>query len=244
MSNKKLIYLYFCDIIVKLKLHLMMCINIYNLYKVKKMRLFEVLQENDYKTAVFCFGRLNPPTIGHEFLIKEGQTLAEKVGGRFIVFPTHSHTPKKKALENQNPLPFDRKVYYLKEFFPGVDFITEESTRTLFGALVWLKEQGYNSAYMVTGSDRAQEFKDKISPYIPVLNPSVDPDKVVDLSLFEVHSVGGRDPKLSGIAGASGTKARQYAYEGKLDEFIAIIPGKNKRPKINLFKELRNTFGE
>lgn len=208
------------------------------------MRLFEVLQENDYKIAVFCFGRMNPPTIGHEFLIKEGQNLAKQVGGDFVVFPTQSHTPKKKALENTNPLSFDRKMYYLKEFFSDVNFITEEQTKTLFGALVWLNEQGYNNVYMVTGSDRVDEFKNIISPYIPVLNPAVDPEKAVDLNLFEVHSVGDRNPKNNGIKGASGTRARQYAYEGKLNEFMTIIPSNNKRIKNNLFKELRNALGE
>ena len=207
------------------------------------MRLKEILENSKEKVAVCVYGRINPPTIGHEKLISEGQLLAERLGGDFYVFPTQSHTPNKKALENKNPLSFDRKLYYLKEFFPGVNFVSGQPTKTLFESLIWLLEKGYLDIHMVTGGDRAQTFKDIVSPYVPVLNPQVDPSKALDLNLFEVHNIGDRNSSNLGVQGASGTKARQYAYQGKLDQFMSIIPGNNAHVKMELYNELRNIFG-
>ena len=58
-------------------------------------------------TAVFTFGRFNPPTTGHEKLI---QALAKQSGDMFV-YPSHSQDPKK------NPLPHSRKVAYMRKMF-------------------------------------------------------------------------------------------------------------------------------
>ena len=39
------------------------------------------LKEDDRSTAVFAFGRFNPPTIGHEKLINKVQQVSDKVNG-------------------------------------------------------------------------------------------------------------------------------------------------------------------
>ena len=44
------------------------------------------LKEDDRSTAVFAFGRFNPPTIGHEKLIQKVQSTAAKVNGKGYVF--------------------------------------------------------------------------------------------------------------------------------------------------------------
>ena len=44
------------------------------------------LREDDRSTAVFAFGRFNPPTIGHEKLIQKVQQVADKVNGKAYVF--------------------------------------------------------------------------------------------------------------------------------------------------------------
>ena len=59
-------------------------------------------------TAVFTFGRFNPPTIGHEKLIK---ALASQVvaGSPMYVYPSHSQNAKK------DPLPHAKKIAYMKK---------------------------------------------------------------------------------------------------------------------------------
>ena len=41
-----------------------------------------LLREDDRSTAVFAFGRFNPPTIGHQKLIDTVITTAEKADGK------------------------------------------------------------------------------------------------------------------------------------------------------------------
>ena len=206
---------------------------------ISSMRLDEI--ERETNTAVFCYGRINPPTLGHQKLIHKGRQVAEEVGGDFFVFPTHSHTPKKKPTENLNPLDLETKMRFLNEVFPEVEFVPEHS-QTLFGALFWLLEQGYNRAYMVTGSDRVETFRETIFNYIPYKNPDVDPEKAVDFEFFEVINAGERDPDSQGVEGASGSKARQYVIEGKINKFRSIVPGKAKT-KTALYKAVKKGLG-
>ena len=62
------------------------------------------------KTVFFTFGRMNPPTTGHEKLMNE---LSKKSGKNpYRVYLSHS-TDKKK-----NPLDFKYKVKTVRKFFP------------------------------------------------------------------------------------------------------------------------------
>ena len=71
------------------------------------MRLLELF-ENDGKHVAFCFGRLNPPTIGHKQLL---DTVAG-VGGDYRIFVSQSQDPKK------NPLDYATKINFVKKMFP------------------------------------------------------------------------------------------------------------------------------
>ena len=62
------------------------------------------------KTVFFTFGRMNPPTTGHEKLMNE---LAKKSGkNSYKVFLSQSQDKKK------NPLPYQEKVKMVRKFFP------------------------------------------------------------------------------------------------------------------------------
>ena len=62
-------------------------------------------------TAVFTFGRFNPPTTGHEKLINALAKQASS-GQPMYVYPSHSQNPKK------DPLPHNKKVAYMRAMFP------------------------------------------------------------------------------------------------------------------------------
>ena len=47
------------------------------------------LREDDRATAVFAFGRFNPPTIGHKKLIEKVQAMASQVNGKAFIFLSH-----------------------------------------------------------------------------------------------------------------------------------------------------------
>ena len=67
------------------------------------MRLLELF-EADTKHVTFCFGRLNPPTIGHKQLL---DTVASE-GGDYKIFVSPSQDPKK------NPLDYSTKIKFIK----------------------------------------------------------------------------------------------------------------------------------
>ena len=54
------------------------------------MKSFKELMEKAGDTAVFTLGRFNPPTTGHEKLIKKMDSVAKKNSAPMYVFPTHS----------------------------------------------------------------------------------------------------------------------------------------------------------
>ena len=56
------------------------------------------LKEDDRSTAVFAFGRFNPPTIGHQKLIQKVQDTASKVNGKGFIFLSHSQNNKTDPL--------------------------------------------------------------------------------------------------------------------------------------------------
>jgi len=199
------------------------------------MRLYEVVEQNAGKTVVFVYGRMNPPTIGHEKLIDTGKMLARSLNADFFVFPTRTHDREK------NPLTFSTKLKFLKSFFPEVKFV--ETTGQLFVVLKWLVDKGYTEAHMVAGSDRVSEFRDVIMPYISSMN-KVEPGVAINFETFKVVDAGQRDPDAEGAEGASGTKARELAKTGQEVDFVNLIaPGENKNLKKQLYTEVRRGLG-
>ena len=169
--------------------------------------------------------------------------MARKKHADYFVFPSRVQDKKR------NPLPFETKVKYLRTFFPDVNIVTDAkvghaeskiNVRTPFEALKWLEEQGYTEIYMVTGGDRAQEFKQRISDYISTLNPSAMSDTAYGFKKFDVVSAGQRDPDADGVAGMSASKAREFAHKNDKENFLASMPSKgSKKMKLDLFKRLK-----
>ena len=69
------------------------------------MKTFRELVEAS-ETIVFTFGRFNPPTTGHEKLIKKVASVAGSQD--FRVYPSHTTNPKK------DPLPQSLKIAYMR----------------------------------------------------------------------------------------------------------------------------------
>ena len=77
------------------------------------MRSFLEIMEARGDTAVFTFGRFNPPTTGHEKLIDAlAKQQSKNAGSIMYVYPSHSQNPKK------DPLPHAKKIAYMRKMFP------------------------------------------------------------------------------------------------------------------------------
>lgn len=195
------------------------------------MRLYEVLGQNAGKTAVFAYGRMNPPTIGHEKLINTGKMLANSLDADFFVFPTRTHD------RERNPLDFNTKLKFLKVFFPEVRFV--ETSGQLFDILLWLSDQNYTKINMIVGSDRVKEFDRIIKNYIPAYNPNVEKGKAINFEKFDTVDAGQRDPDGEGAKGASGTKARELARAEQEVDFVNLVPGEDENMKKELYRQVR-----
>ena len=185
-------------------------------------RVAEYKDSLDLETAVFTFGRMNPPTEGHSKLIKKVMTVAKKEGGTPMVFPSKTEDNKK------NPLSYSTKVAVLTDVFGDI-INTDRSIKTPFDALTDLNDS-YGRVIFVVGSDRVSEFKRNMSKYI-----EKDLENIKD---FQVVSAGDRDPDAEGVAGMSGSKMREFVVKDQFSKFKKGLMTKNSKLAKAVFKEI------
>ena len=150
-------------------------------------------------TAVFAFGRFNPPTIGHGRLVE----VVKKQPGVPFLFLTHTQKPK------TDPLTFEQKVKYAKASFTNIK-IGDSSVRTLIQALQKLESLGFANVIMVAGDDRVQQFTE----FLPKYN-----GKDYSFESVKVVSAGERDPDSEGAVGMSASKMKAMAMAGDFKGF-------------------------
>ena len=160
------------------------------------------------KRVVVAWGRFNPPTIGHEKLLKAVQSIA--AGDDFFIYPTHTQDKKK------NPLDSKTKSDLMKKMFPSMsgNIIYEPSTNTIIKALQGLQGK-YKDCVLVAGSDRVQSYDTMISKYNGI---------EYTFRKLEVVSAGERDPDADGAEGMSASKMRAAAVQSDFKSFRAGMP--------------------
>ena len=182
------------------------------------------LNEAKEKTAVYSFGRMNPPTTGHTKLIKKVMMVAKTEKGIPMIYP--SKTEDKKS----NPLSYKTKVEVLTDVFGNI-INTDTSIKTPFDVLEHLNKKKFSKVVFVVGSDRVREFKKNMSKFV-----ESDLDNIKD---FSVVSAGDRDPDAEGVKGISGSKMREYVKKDKFKKFKAGLMTKNSKLAKKVFKELQ-----
>jgi citrate lyase synthetase len=187
--------------------------------------------ENTNKKAIFVFGRMNPPTAGHEMLINHASAVAEREGRELFVFVS------RKTDNNKNPLSFDDKSQLLDFVFPDIRIVDDEMANTPFNAAYWLRDHGFKDVKIVAGSDRKPEFEARFEPYLD----HADEDKSFNFTKFKVEVVGAeRDPDGAGSSGISASKARDLADDGEMAGFMQILPADTPKDIAeNLYNKIR-----
>lgn len=164
------------------------------------------------KTMVFTFGRLNPPTVGHEKLIKKVMSEATMHSADHIIILSKTQKAPKDPLDGKT------KLMYAKKMFPNANIAVATALMpTFFG---WLKKfytEGYEKVIMVGGSDRVAEYTRLINQY----NGKADQ---YTFKSVEVVSAGERDPDADGAAGMSASKMRAFADENDFVNFRKGVP--------------------
>ncbi len=199
----------------------------------------------DLKTAVFCFGRFNPPTIGHGKLLDALISVAKRKGGRnsdTFVLVSHSVDPEK------NPLTKEQKVFYLKKMFPKQMkyYDVELNKKKLFLRLIAIiLNKYYERLIMVVGSDRVREFQTELDKFNGATGDDA-PLKGASYSFkeIEVVSAGERDPDAEGVSGMSASKMRTAAADGDLKSFKGGVPrGFGAKNTMNMMNDVRKGMG-
>jgi len=166
--------------------------------------------EGQTETLTVVFGRFNPPTVGHEKLLKSADRMAE--GDDFKVYPSRTHDPKK------NPLDPDMKTSYMKKMFPDYEenIINDPNMKSIFDVLISANEEGYQNINIVVGADRQAEFENLATKYN---------GELYEFDLIRVISAGARDAEAEGVEGMSASKMRKAVAE---DDFAAFRRGTPK----------------
>ena len=179
------------------------------------------------KTCYFTFGRFNPPTIGHEKLIRA----VEKSAGSddYLIYP--SQTFKKP----KNPLPYDYKVEIMKKMFPWAKIETAACCNTIIKVAQDMMMKDYSDIVMVVGSDRVADF-DKL------LNKQNKIDYT--FNTIKVISAGERDPDADGASGMSASKMREAAKAQNTTDFLeGISDTLSVKEKLDLMAKVREGMG-
>ena len=181
------------------------------------------LNEDDRSTAVFAFGRFNPPTIGHQKLLDKVVSMTKQVNGKGYLFLSQKQNNK------TDPLTFKEKQDYLKIFYPGL-VIGDAGVKTIIQALQKIQAEGRTRIVMIAGSDRVMEFQKLLNQYNG--KPDKAGNELYKFDSIDVVSAGERDPDQEGAAGASASKARELANKGQEHEFSKIIMGGDNGKKL------------
>ena len=187
------------------------------------------------KTAVFVFGRFNPPTIGHGKLLNALTATAQRVGGDALVYTSSTQDAKK------NPLTKTQIFKYMKKAFPKEkkSFQTRSTARTAIEVAVELHEK-YDKLMMVVGSDRVADFTSLLNTY----NGIKSKHGFYEFKEIEIVSAGERDPDAVGASGMSASKMRAAAVQGDFDTFKDGIPSAmSDKDAKNMFNDVRAGLG-
>ena len=174
-----------------------------------------LIQESKDRHAVLAFGRLQPPTTGHEVLVNKVKEVAKQHNAEHHIVLSHSNDAK------QNPLTPQQKVKHAKRFFPGTNITTSDKEAPNFlTQAAKLHKSGVTHLHMIAGSDRTSEYKKVLKKY-----NGTHEGALFNFKKIEVHSAGQRDPDAEGTTGMSGSKMRAHAQTGKFKEFKKGVPG-------------------
>ncbi len=185
------------------------------------------------KKIVFAFGRYNPPTTGHAELITYTVKLAQRTGADHRIYTSQSHDPSK------NPLSAAQKIGFLRQIFPGVNFVADPAMKTAFAICKKFVEEGYEDVTFVVGDDRVAEFKSALGKYVkPKTAKDFDPKKHYPFKKFQVVSSGSRKQ------GISGTALRAAVRKGDFATFAKASAARDKTLARKIFTATRAQLKE
>ncbi len=185
----------------------------------------EMLDTSNDQPVVIAPGRFNPPTRGHQLMIKELVALGQKLNAKPVVLVVDSG-----KRDERNPLSGEVRKEYIQKMFPGIDV---HVVKNPYMAVYDLhKEYGEVPVGGVTGADRADSYKKMIGRVFGQREEDRYQAKVLH-----------RDPDSpDDVAGASATKARMAAMQNDEGSFRAMT-GLEHEDAVRLMDLIRKGTG-
>ena len=178
----------------------------------------EIAQKSQMPMAAFCFGRMNPPTLGHRLVMEK----TIQVGGKnAYIFLSNSQSPDTDPLDPATKAAFIKKMY--PKFAPHI--VTDPVQGPIYAAN-WLYDKGFRNMTFVAGSDRLGKNAGSIEKLLNGWNSG--PVRTTDNArgaggrehvVLNFVSSGERDADASQVSGISGTLARKMAAAGDEEGF-------------------------
>lgn len=178
------------------------------------------------KPVAITFGRMNPPTIGHQKLVDHLHSVAKKHGADAEVHLSHTQDKKK------NPLSHAQKVGLARKAFGSS--VQSGPHKTIIDVMKHLHKQGRKEVHVVVGGDRHKEMHELLHKYN---GSEYHFDKI------HVHSAGERDPDAEGAEGMSASKMREHAKNNNHEGFKSGLPEKLRSSSHRVMKMVRSGMG-
>ena len=176
-------------------------------------------------TLVLAFGRFNPPTIGHEKLLRK----VSQTPGDF----KHVYLSKSQD-STSNPLTPTQKLQYMRSMFPQHrTMLRIPSSNMILDIATEIYKNGFTNINFVAGSDRVQEFKTILNKY----NGVSSRHGLYKFKNIKVTSAGERDPDADGATGMSASKMRKAVAQGDMKSFEKGLP-RGFRGEKDLFRDV------
>ena len=172
----------------------------------------DLLSELPSKSVVVTYGRFNPPSTGHELLVKVVRKLAKQRKADHIVFVS-------SVQDKKNPLEISKKIQYLELMFPNTKFIAATDDVDCIASL-----NKYKNVVMVCSADC-------IGGYTKLL-------KRGKFETTEFVKAGEKDPDSDDKLIKLATKGNYQSFKSGLPTTIRELDGKRLMNDIRIGLEL------
>lgn len=186
------------------------------------------------KSRVVLFGRMNPPTAGHEENVLAAHKVAQKHNAELHVVASHSQDAKK------NPLSPAQKMTHLNRAFghlPNTSLSTSSSeSPSILHQAAAAHKAGIRHFIMAGGGDRASSYHKLLKQYNGVQGK---PHGFYKFDKISVANTGARKE------GVSGTDMRRHAAAGDYAKFSQHLPSRiqsNPAHAKELFGHVQNVL--
>ena len=166
----------------------------------------QLIRELPSNKVVAAFGQFQPPTAGHEHLVKAVQSIANN--GDHVIYASANEDKK------LNPLPADRKVYFLQRMFAEGNFKSSEGITSIVEMASELSKK-YKHLTVVTFADKVGEYEQQLKEHNGTM---------YQFDSIKVISAGDIDPDSNTVSVVSNVKMCESAKTGDFTQFKKGVP--------------------